>query len=93
MNVLGQQVGRTTGRRRRGIVIGVALAAFVLGAAYLVSKPGSDRPAANGPDAGSNFAEIESFVQKEMAAQRIPGLALGIVAGRPHRLRARLRDG
>ena len=77
-------VGRTTGRlraRRRSIVTAVALAALVLGAAYLVSKPGSDKPAANGPDAGSNFAEIESFVQKEMAAQRIPGLALGIVQG------------
>ncbi len=76
--------GRTTGRiraRRRSIVIAVALAALVLGAAYLVSKPGSDKPAANGPDAGSNFAEIESFVQKEMAAQRIPGLAIGIVQG------------
>ena len=36
-------VGRTTGRvraRRRSIVIGVALATFVVGAAYLVSKPG-----------------------------------------------------
>ncbi len=77
-------VGRTTGRlhsQRRSIVIAVALAALVLGAAYLVSKPGSDKPAANGPGAGSNFAEIESFVQKEMAAQRIPGLALGIVDG------------
>ena len=77
-------VGRTTGRiraRRRSIVIAVALAAFVLGAAYLVSKPGSDTPAANGADAGANFAEIERFVRDEMAAQRIPGLALGIVEG------------
>ena len=80
----GEPAGRTTGRiraRRRSIVTAVALAALVLGAAYLVSKPGSDKPAANGPDAGSNFAEIESFVQKEMAAQRIPGLAIGIVQG------------
>ena len=30
--------------RRRSIVIAVALGAFVLGAAYLVSKPGSDKP-------------------------------------------------
>jgi CubicO group peptidase (beta-lactamase class C family) len=65
--------------RRRSIVIAVALAAFVLGAAYFVSKPGSKTPAANGADAGPRFAEIERFVQDEMAAQRIPGLALGIV--------------
>jgi CubicO group peptidase (beta-lactamase class C family) len=75
-------VGHTRGRirpRLRRIVTAVALAAFVLGAAFLVSKPGSDTPAANGADAGPNFAEIERFVQDEMAAQRIPGLALGIV--------------
>jgi CubicO group peptidase (beta-lactamase class C family) len=73
---------RRTGRiraRRRSIIIAVALGAFVLGAAYLVSKPGSDTPAANGAGAGPNYAEIESFVQDEMAAQRVPGLALGIV--------------
>ena len=77
-------VGRTTGRiraRRRSIVIAVALAAFVLGAAYLASKPGSKTPAATGADAGPKFAEIENFVMDEMAAQRIPGLALGIVEG------------
>ena len=36
---------------------------------------------AQNPAAGSGFAEIESFVRDEMAAQRIPGLALGIVDG------------
>ena len=44
-----------------------------------MSKPGSDTPAANGAGAGTSYAEIESFVQGEMAAQRVPGLALGIV--------------
>jgi CubicO group peptidase (beta-lactamase class C family) len=76
--------GSTTGRirgRRRSIVIAVVLGVFVLGAAYFVSKPGSDTPAANGAGAGPNYAEIESFVQAEMAAQRVPGLALGIVEG------------
>jgi CubicO group peptidase (beta-lactamase class C family) len=69
-------------RARRGpIVTAVALAALVLGAAYLVSKPGSEAPAANGEDTGASFAEIENFVRGEMAAQRIPGLALGIVEG------------
>lgn len=77
-------MGRTNGPRRAwrwSLAIAVALAAFVLGAAYLVSKPGSDTPAANGTSAGAKFAEIERFVQHEMAAQRIPGLALGIVEG------------
>ena len=53
----------------------------MLGAAYIVSMPGSGTPTANGAAAASSFAEIESFVQNEMAAQRIPGLALGIVEG------------
>ncbi|MFL5972159.1 MAG: serine hydrolase domain-containing protein [Gaiellaceae bacterium] len=65
------------GRRVLGTI---ALAALVLVAAYIVSKPGSGAPSANGA-AASSFAEIESFVQDEMAAQRIPGLALGIVEG------------
>ena len=69
--------GRTKGirARRRSIVITLALAAFVLGAAYLVSKPGSDTPVANGAEAGPNYAEIERFVQDEMAAQRKIGRA------------------
>ncbi|HKN44931.1 MAG TPA: serine hydrolase domain-containing protein, partial [Propionibacteriaceae bacterium] len=74
--------GHKTGRiraRRRGIIVAVVLGALVLGGAYLVSRPGSDTPAANGAGAGSSYAEIESFVQDEMAAQRVPGLALGIV--------------
>ncbi len=66
---------------RRSIVTAVALVVLVVGAAYFVAKPGSDAPAANGAQADSDFAEIERFVQDEMAAQRIPGLALGIVEG------------
>jgi CubicO group peptidase (beta-lactamase class C family) len=69
------------GARGRGVLGAVALAALVLGAAYIVSRPGSGTPTANGVAAASSFAEIESFVQDEMAAQRIPGLALGIVEG------------
>jgi CubicO group peptidase (beta-lactamase class C family) len=65
----------------RSIVVAVALVVLVLGAAYLVSKPGSTTPAANGEAAGRDFAEVERFVLDEMAAQRIPGLALGIVDG------------
>ncbi len=73
----------TLGRRepsvRRKAGAWMILVALVLGAAYLASRPGSDVPAANGQGAGPEFAAIERFVQKEMAAQRIPGLALGIV--------------
>ena len=54
------------------------LVALVLGAAYLASRPGSDMPAANGQASAPKFAAIERFVRGEMAAQRIPGLALGI---------------
>ncbi len=64
-------------RRKAGVWM--ILAALVLGAAYLASKPGSDTPAANGHGSAPEFAAIERFVQDEMAAQRIPGLALGIV--------------
>jgi CubicO group peptidase (beta-lactamase class C family) len=65
---------------RVGSVAGWAiLAALVLGAAYLAIRPGSDTPAANGKDTAPEFAAIERFVEDEMAAQRIPGLALGIV--------------
>jgi CubicO group peptidase (beta-lactamase class C family) len=67
--------------RYRRIFIAFGLAAFVLGATYLVSKPGSGTPAANGAGADPKYAEIERFVQDEMGAQRVPGLALGIVDG------------
>ena len=63
---------------RRKASAWMVLAGLVLGAAYLASRPGSDTPAANGPASSSKFAAIERFVRGEMAAQRIPGLALGI---------------
>jgi CubicO group peptidase (beta-lactamase class C family) len=55
------------------------LVALAVGTAYLVNRPGSDTPIANGAGTAPEFAAIERFVQEEMAAQRIPGLALGIV--------------
>jgi CubicO group peptidase (beta-lactamase class C family) len=67
--------------RPRPLLGAVALVAVALGAAYLVSRPGSDASSANGAAGDPRFAEIESFVRDEMAAQRIPGLALGIVDG------------
>lgn len=68
-------------RAIRGSWTVAVAAAIVVVAAYLVARPGSDEPAANGAAAGASFGEIERFVQDEMAAQRIPGLALGIVEG------------
>ena len=76
------EVPAHTGRwspRHRKVAIWGTVAALVLGAAYLVSSPGSETPAANGQGAGPAFTSIERFVRGEMKAQRIPGLALGIV--------------
>ncbi len=67
--------------RHRTIAVWAVLVALVLGGAWLASAPGSDTPAANGAATAPEFAAIERFVQEEMAAQRIPGLALGIVRG------------
>jgi EmrB/QacA subfamily drug resistance transporter len=73
------QPGRRRSARLRKIAIWGALAGLAVGAAYLASRPGSDAAAANGGRTAPRFAAIERFVQDEMAAQRIPGLALGIV--------------
>jgi CubicO group peptidase (beta-lactamase class C family) len=75
-----------TGRlstRHRKIIIVVLLAAFVLAGAFLASRPGaSDATAAEGvPTGAPDLAAIDKFVEAEMDAQRIPGLALGIVEG------------
>jgi CubicO group peptidase (beta-lactamase class C family) len=63
------------------IAIVVLLAALVLAGAFLATRPGgSDVTAAGGgPAAAPDFAAIDDFVEAEMDAQRIPGLALGIV--------------
>src|SRR5215204_6381464 len=67
--------------RQRTIAIWAALAAVVLGAAYVVTRPGSDTPVATGAGAGPEFAAIERFVRKEMAAPRLSALAPGIGKG------------
>jgi CubicO group peptidase (beta-lactamase class C family) len=56
----------------------LVLAVLVFAGAYLASMPGSDASAADRAGTGE-YASIERFVQDEMAAQRIPGLALAIV--------------
>jgi CubicO group peptidase (beta-lactamase class C family) len=69
--------------RHRKVAVLLLLAAFVLAGAFLASRPGaSDATAAGGaPTAAPDFAAIDAFVEAEMDAQRIPGLALGIVEG------------
>jgi CubicO group peptidase (beta-lactamase class C family) len=63
------------------IAIVVLLAAVVLGGAFLASRPrGSDITADTGATTPVNdFSGIDAFVEAEMDAQRIPGLALAIV--------------
>jgi len=73
-----------TGRwsRQRGkIAVVLLLATSILAGSFLASRPGgSDVAAATGaPTATPDFAAIDKFVEAEMDAQRIPGLALGIV--------------
>src|SRR5687767_5702314 len=77
---LGGRPGRWSTRHRK-IIIVLLLAAFVLVGAFLASRPGaSDATAAGGASTGApDFAAIDKFVETEMDAQRIPGLALGIV--------------
>jgi len=70
--------GRRSARIGRIPVWGL-LAALAIVGAYFASRTGSEIPAANGTGTGPEFAAIEGFVKSEMAAQRIPGLALGIV--------------
>jgi CubicO group peptidase (beta-lactamase class C family) len=58
------------------LVLSVAIALVVLGGAQ-ASANATDEPDMNAPD----FAEVDRYVQKEMEATRLPGLALGIVKG------------
>jgi CubicO group peptidase (beta-lactamase class C family) len=74
--------GGRSGRRRKIAILGLAVLLVLVGA-YLASRPGATRTgAANGVATGDpNLAAIDTFVDREMGAQRIPGLALGIVQG------------
>jgi outer membrane murein-binding lipoprotein Lpp len=70
------------GRERRGkIAIALLLAAVVFGGAFLASRPGgSNFTAAPGAaTAVPDFAAKDAYVEAEVNAQRIPGLALAIV--------------
>jgi CubicO group peptidase (beta-lactamase class C family) len=69
--------------RHRRIATVPLLAALVLAGAFLSSRPGDSdlTPAEGTSTATPGFAAIDRFVRSEMDAQRIPGLALGIVHG------------
>src|SRR5215211_3140876 len=70
-------------RQRGKITVVLLLATSVLAGAFLASRPGGSDVAASigAPTAAPDFAAIDRFVEAEMDAQRIPGLALGIVEG------------
>jgi CubicO group peptidase (beta-lactamase class C family) len=74
MIALSQVLRLSTGR-----MLGFGATAFGLLFAFpVVTVFGAPMPAATG---GPDFAAIDRYVQAEMDAQRIPGLALGIVHG------------
>ena len=54
------------------------LAMLALAAVYLTQLPAM---AASGARVIPDFADIDAYIESEMQAQRIPGLALGIVQG------------
>jgi CubicO group peptidase (beta-lactamase class C family) len=66
-------------RRGRGVATSLLLAALVLAAAFFASRPGGSNAA--DPRAATALAAIDAFVESEMDAQRIPGLALAVVRG------------
>ncbi len=68
------------GKRYRKIAILVFPVILILGGAYYASRPGdSDDAAAVGEGTPAEFSEVDTFVDAEMDAQRIPGLSLAIV--------------
>jgi CubicO group peptidase (beta-lactamase class C family) len=69
-------------RRKRAIFGALALTAVLSATALAVvaTKTGSAAPAV-GAVGSNDFAAIDRYVRNEMDAQRIPGLALGIVEG------------
>ena len=80
---VGGRTRRASTRRRR-IATVVVLAALVLAGALFASRPGASEAAsasAGAPSTTPDYEAIDTFVEAEMDAQRIPGLALGIVEG------------
>lgn len=69
---------RPSRRSPRRPLILILLGGLVLSGAYFASRPGDSSASVGGATDGS-FAAVDRFVKSEMAAQRVPGLALGIV--------------
>ena len=69
--------------RRRRFVTWFLLAGLILAGAFLASRPGSgSKHTAKGAQrTPPKFTAIDKFVEGEMAAQRVPGLALAVVKG------------
>ena len=71
--------GRVPGKRPIFVALALMAALSALGITIVATKSGSAAPV--GAVDPNDFAAIDRYVQKEMDAQRIPGLALGIVEG------------
>jgi CubicO group peptidase (beta-lactamase class C family) len=72
-------------RMRRTMMHGVLFYIFLLLALSFTALPGAAMPRASASDLGlsrdEGFAAIDRYVEQEMRAARVPGLALGIVQG------------
>jgi CubicO group peptidase (beta-lactamase class C family) len=68
-------------RRWKPVTLGALVAALVVGSATVATDMDSVRPPAptTAADGGPDVAAIDRYVEDEMDAQRIPGLALAIV--------------
>ena len=74
----GQPPERGTSRRWRWLLVAVGLCTAVVA---LLSASTSEAPERVKGTGSPDFAAIDRYVRSEMSAQRIPGLALGIVHG------------
>ena len=69
-------------RHWTALALGALVAALILGIASAVRMDSITPPApVTATDGGPDFAAIDRYVEDEMGAQRIPGLALAIVHG------------
>jgi CubicO group peptidase (beta-lactamase class C family) len=75
------QVQELPAKSRRTYVVTVLLIAAVVGGAWMASRPGGvDKTGPRGAATDlTGFAGVDLFVEAEMDAQRVPGLALAVV--------------
>jgi CubicO group peptidase (beta-lactamase class C family) len=65
--------------RQGSLALIILLAAVVLAGGFLASRPGRSIASTGAATSESDFSAVDAFVAAEMAAQRIPGLALAIL--------------